>query len=583
MLKRIRVGGRLAASVFLANGALVLLGTIGVCAGARAFEIESGNPDVQMRWDNTVKYSSAWRVKDPSTTLTANPNFNDGDANFKKGLISNRVDLLSEFDVSYKNVGLRLSGAAWYDAQYNRNNDHPNDGTANQASVPYNQFTSEARKIHGNGGELLDAFVFGKFDLGEHAATVRAGKHSLVWGESLFFGANGIAGGMMPVDVVKLLSVPNTQFKEAIRPVQMLSGQVQLTSDVTLGGYYQLRWKANRVPVAGSYFSPTDTGPDGAERLLLGLPNPPFLQGNAIPHVDDQSAKNSGQGGLQLRIRDGSTDYGLYLIRFHSKSPQQVVNIGLQPVIGIFPGPGCVVPGSVLTGPTSCAMPGIPASYRFVYQEGITAFGGSFSHTFGDMNLAGEVSFRRNQDLASSTPVDTSILGGVPTNNSSNPAYPLGDTAHINLSTFWSLPPSGLFNEAIFLGEVVWNRVLDITKNRAAIDPNATRDATALRFIFEPMYRQVVSGLDLSVPIGLGYGTRGSRSMALGPLAIPADGGGDVSIGVNGTYLDSWRFSLAYTHYFGPEKTFANALNNYTYGQTMKDRDFVAFSLRRTF
>lgn len=46
-----------------------------------------------------------------------------------------------------------------------------------------------------------------------------------------------------PVDVVKLLSVPNTQFKEAIRPVQMLSGQVQLTSDVTLGGYYQLRWQ----------------------------------------------------------------------------------------------------------------------------------------------------------------------------------------------------------------------------------------------------------------------------------------------------------------------------------------------------
>ena len=50
-------------------------------------------------------------------------------------------------------------------------------------------------------------------------ATVRAGKHSVLWGESLFFGTNAIAGGQQPFDVVKLLSVPSTQFKEAIRPV----------------------------------------------------------------------------------------------------------------------------------------------------------------------------------------------------------------------------------------------------------------------------------------------------------------------------------------------------------------------------
>lgn len=42
MVKRIRVGGRPMASVFFfVNGALVLFGTIGACASARAFEIDS--------------------------------------------------------------------------------------------------------------------------------------------------------------------------------------------------------------------------------------------------------------------------------------------------------------------------------------------------------------------------------------------------------------------------------------------------------------------------------------------------------------------------------------------------------------
>jgi hypothetical protein len=71
--------------------------------------------------------------------------------------------------------------------------------------------------------------------------------------------------------------------------------------------------------------------------------------------------------------------------------------------------------------------------------------------------------------------------------------------------------------------------------------------------------------------------------MALGPAGVPASGGGDWSIGLNGSYLDAWRFSLAYTHYFGREGNFLDANNHFTYLQAMKDRSFVAFSARRTF
>jgi len=548
-----------------------------------AAEIATGNPDLTMRWDNTLKYSAAWRMHNPSSILTANRNLNDGDANFKRGMISNRLDLFSEFDLTYKQMGMRLSAAAWYDDIYNKRNDHPNDGTANQLSVPYNAFTDKTRSIHGRKAELLDAFVFSKFDLDDKPTTVRVGRHAQIWGESLFFGNNAIAGGMMPVDAVKLSSVPNTLFKEAIRPVQMLSGQVQLRPNVSVAAYYQLRWEASRLPAVGSYFSQSDTSPAGAEQILLALPTVarggPYLQDN-VPRVEDESARNSGQGGIRLSFRHGETDYGLYAIRFHGKSPQVVTYLGLRPVTGDFPGAGCVVPGSVQTGTASCGLRG-PVSYRLVYHEGITAYGASASHTFDDVSLAAEASIRHNQNLASTGVVDTSALGGSATGNGSNPAYATGRTAHVNVAVLWSVPPTALFREANFSGEIIWNRVLKVEKNAAVVTPRATRDAFALREVFEPVFRQVVPGLDLSVPIGLGYAPKGSRSMALGPV-IP-EGGGDLSIGLSGTYLATWGLSLSCTHYYGREQPVADTSGHLTYGQALKDRDFLAFSIRRTF
>lgn len=569
---------------------LAAIALSGASLNAVAFQVDTGNSDVKVTWDNTVKYSSAWRLQNSDARLTRNPNLDDGDRNFKKGLISNRLDLLSELDIAYKNVGARVSGAAWYDSEYLRANDNPGfPGGAfpNQLSVGSNQFTQATRDIHGKDAELLDAFVYGRFDLGEQRATMRLGQHALQWGESVFFGGNAIAGGMAPVDVVKLLSVPNTQFKEAIRPVPQMSGQIQLTPDVSFGAYYQFRWEPNRLPAVGSYFSSVDTGPDGGEQLLLAGPGSPFAA-NAL-RVGDQRASNSGQGGIQMRFRIEETDFGLYLIRFHDKNFQQVTNNGLAPTV--VPAAACggaFGPAGVAMGST-CFLAGGPVSYRLAYHEGITAFGGSISHTYGNANFAAEASIRHNQDLASSAAFDASALGGPVTNNNSNPGYATGDTAHINASVLWTLQPTSLFSEASLMAEVAWNRVLHVAHNPvnaigvAALDPRATRDALAFRGVFTPTYRQVLPGLDIEVPIGLGFSPKGSRSMAVGPGSFPADGGGDFSIGVNGIYLDGWRVGLNYTHFFGPEDTFLTSANSFSYKQSLRDRDFIAFSVRTTF
>jgi hypothetical protein len=532
---------------------------------AQAGEIDVGNPDVALRWDNTVKLSAAARLKRADPVLLTNPNNDDGDRNFDKGLISNRLDWLTEADVIWrKQWGARLSAAAWYDSAYNTANDNPGfSGGAfpNQVSVPANEFTDATRKVHGRKAEVLDAFVFGRFEIGDMNASVRAGRHSLLWGESLFFGANGIAGGQMPVDAVKLVSVPGTQFKEAIRPVPMVSAQLQVNDRISLGAYVQTSWAANRVPAVGSYFSSADLAIEGAERILTG-------PASAAPREADQRPRNSGQGGLQLRLRGEETDFGFHAIRFHNKTAQ-------------------LVPRIVLLTPPAVPVPtAVPGAYYLGYHQGITALGASASRTFGDFNVAVEASLRHNQDLASTQGADTSSFTPAPaTNNTDNPGYAVGRTAHVNLSTLATLPRTLLWREATLVAEVAWNRVLKVTKNAAALDPNGTRDGAALRLVLEPMYRGVLPGIDLGVPIGLGWAPKGSRPLAMtNPNMWVADGGGDFTIGMNGSWRDSLRFSLGFTHFFGEVATFNDAATNaFTWKQALRDRDFVAASLRYSF
>ncbi|HEX8602383.1 MAG TPA: DUF1302 domain-containing protein [Pseudoduganella sp.] len=541
-----------------------------LCAGSvHAGEIATSVADLTVRWDNTIKYSAAYRLKHPSAVQVTpgenTINTDDGDRNFGKGPVSNRADLLSELDVAYRNFGVRVSGAAWYDGVYNRATDNPFQPTYNAASVPASEFTEATRKLHGRKAELLDAFVFAKGTVGEMPFTVRAGRHALVYGETLFFGMNGIAGAQQPIDVVKGLSVPGTQFKELLRPVGQVSGQLQAGASISLGAYYQYRWEKSLLPAAGSYFSSVDFLDEGGERLYTGVDA--IGRPVALARARDRQAKDSGQGGVQLKWSPEGLgiDFGFYAARYHDKTPQVVLAPGLH-------------------------------TYSLYYHEGIRTYGASATTTLGEFNFAAEASVRHNAPLSNAGTAD--LFGLVPaafggpaaaSDNSGNTAYPVGRTAHLNVSMLASLGPSFIAREASLVGEIAWNRVTSITKNASMIDPNARREGTAVRVIYEPSYRQVGSGLDLSVPIGLGYAPAG-RSLALGN-SFGVQRGGDVSAGLNAVYESAWFVSLNYTHYFGREDTptiVTHAVQTlpqtgYTYGQAMKDRDFISLSVRRTF
>lgn len=527
---------------------LVLLG-LGSAANVQAMELETGNADLKARFDNTVTYSAAHRTKSPSPGLTYDVNLDDGDRNFR-GMISNRVDLLSEFDISYKNFGARVSGAAWYDDVYNRRTKNDSLATVNTYSTAPYDFPRETAKLHGRKAEILDAYVFGRFEFGDSPTTLRLGKHTLLYGESLFFGSNGIAGAQAPVDVIKALSAPGSQVKEILRPVNQVSVQSQLNSELSLGAYYQLEWTPNRLPGAGSYFAPLDMGGPGAERFLVGPGAAFFRQG-------DLKAKDSGQFGGQFRYRPsgGDVEYGLYALRFHAKTP----------ALYLYPGEG-MNPATGQVGAT-----------REVYAENIKLFGVSASTTIMDIGVAGEVSVRRNNPLTSTGQM--AQLGA--TNNSSNPGYAVGNTAHAQVSALYALPRSAIWDAASVAAEVAWARVTSVTKNASALEPLGARDGWAFRVALEPTYYQVLPGLDISVPLGLGYTPKG-RSWASN---FGAHRAGDFTFGIKGDYLKSWRFGLSYTHYFGPEGTIYDGSANYTatYKQWMKDRNFLSFNVQHTF
>ncbi|WP_258195091.1 DUF1302 domain-containing protein [Pseudomonas japonica] len=531
---------------------------------AQAMEIDTGESDIKLRWDNTFKYSNAWRTKSPSNKLTSGQtalNQDDGDRAFGKGLISNRLDILSELDLAYRQVGARVSAAGWYDTVYQGDNDNNDASRANARSVGYDEFTDDTRHLHGGDAEVLDAFVYWNGQLSDKAVSVRAGRHGLIWGESLFFGANGIAGGMAPVDIVKAQSVPNTQFKEITRPVNQLSGTFQLTDDISLGAFYQLEWEENRLPGAGSYFSSSDTIGEGNERLIVGAPFPSALGGSADSpaaffHGKDKDARDTGQGGLQLRFAGESVDYGLYAIQYHDKSPKLYLR-------------------SSATGPNFAT--GQVGDYYWVYPEDIRALGASFATTVDEYSFAGEASLRWNMPLVSN---GQTVIAGSGADNSDHPLYAVGRTAHINLNVLASLGPSFIAEESSLAAEVAWNHLLSVTKNRSALDPGATDDGLGLRFVYTPTYRQLFPGIDVSVPMGASYFPLGKSSVV---SSFGTDNGGDMNIGVTATYMDRVTFGLTYTHYYGPEDTNLNATSQFNYLQSLKDRDYLAFSVKTTY
>lgn len=512
---------------------------------AHAFEIESGDPDLKMRWDNTFKYSNIYRLNNPDAkqqTSYAGTPAGDGNANFKRGIASSRVDWLSEFDVTRNNYGGRVSMAAWYDDAYGRSNDNTT-GITHNTSVGANQFNSATVKAVGHDHQLMDAFVFAKGDLGDMPGRITFGRHAVVYGETLLSGSNGIANAQGPVDIVKAATVPGAQVKEFILPTNQVSGNLQLSDKLSFGGYYQFKWEKSRFFAAGSFLSPNDFMGDGAQ-ALLSTPG-----GGLFSRSVDKRPGNGGQWGAQLRYKPDSVDVelGLYAANYHDKVASAAY---LDPVAG---------------------------AYALAYQKDIKTYGVSASTVLGGDNVSIEASIRENQPITGGTAIVQAVPGRIGSVDAlNNQAYAVGKTLHMTLVDLHLFQPNALLRDGGSIAtQFDWHTVSSITKNPNAIDQTTTKSAARITVAFTADYFQVADGLDMSIPIVWSHDFGRSRA-----FVGWVEGGGSLDIGVNFNYLNTWKAGLNYHQFIGSHGT---SIGSGAFNQTQWDRDYLSFNLSRSF
>src|SRR5450432_4182019 len=191
------VAGPLQLDLRRAIGVGLTIAALGFAVRAAAFDFQDGK--LSGSFDTTIGYGEAWRMTNPNPALIGtadggtgrSPNIDDGDLNYKQGQpFSQALKITSELALKYENYGLFARGTGLYDY------DVVDRDTARTT------LSSEAQRIAGEYVKLLDAFVYGKWQLGDHPFELRAGKQIVNWGESTF-----IQGGLTavnPVDVSAL-------------------------------------------------------------------------------------------------------------------------------------------------------------------------------------------------------------------------------------------------------------------------------------------------------------------------------------------------------------------------------------------
>jgi hypothetical protein len=489
---------------------------------------------LDIRWDNTLRYSAALRLEAPNAVLLGYANGDDGDRNFAPGLVSDRFDLLSEFDIAAGDFGVHASAAAWYDTVYQASTDNTSTATSNAASPVAHQFTSAVRSLEGQHAELDDAFAYGNFTLAEIPVSVRAGRQTLLGGESRFFDANSIAAAMAPADYLKTMTDQSGYSGNMFLPVNQLNLTLQPLPWLSVSLYDQLEWRASRQQGDGSFLNYLDYVGAGAGRLFL-TPDQYLVR-------DPDHETVGGQYGIALHSTIADVDLGLYALRFRAKDPSL----------------------EILSNPLLAGQAGAVGSYRLTYPSGINLYGVSFSTELGDNTLSGEFSARQNMPLVSYDPRLQhlpALTGG------GYGGYAKGDTLHTQISLVTALAETPFWDRADAAAEIATDHVLGFTSITPG-EPFYSSFAMKARARFEPHYFQVLPNLDMIGIAELGYNLAGHSFTSYAQNS----GSGDFRFGVSGIYLSAWKASVTYTGFLGAPSR-----------QPLADRDFAMFSLERTF
>ena len=531
---------------------------------AEAMEVDTGNPDLAVRFDNTVRANLAWRVESRDPKIGNAVFADEGDYSFDKGdAVAKRIDWLSELDVVYKKrYGFRVSGTGWFDAAYgDQSKTNPNLPFTNIPSYTNQQYSSTTSRFYqGPSAELLDAFVFAGFDAGSVPVQVKLGQHTLYWGESLLLGGHlhSVSYSQNALDLQKGFATPGVEAKELFRPLNQISAQAQVTDTVSVAAQYLLDWEAARYPEGGTYLGPVDFVFNGPDRQFLAPSLGFAMRGPA------SEPKHRGDFGLSARWSPEWLDgtMGLYYRNFSDKLPQVLL--------------------------TNRA-PANASQYNLVYADNIQMVGASIAKNILGVSTSAEISYRHN------TPLFSQVFGfapGLPERGDTKGAR--GDTLHGLVNAIGTVAKTPVFDSASWIAELSWAHYTKVSSGANLFnavgyapcvgkdkwDGCVTRDYAGLGVGFTPNWYQVFPGIDLSAPLTYAVGLKGNAPTVFGGN----QGLGNYSLGVSADVLQKYRFDLKYIDFVGHYKdngtavTSTNGLNTY-----LRDRGFVSLTFKTTF
>lgn len=408
---------------------------------APAFGVTFNIGEIEGQFDSSLSVGASWATEKADKDLIGVNNggrglsqtSDDGHLNFKRGETFSKIFKgIHDLELKYGDTGVFVRGKYWYDFELK------------DESRPFKDISDSNRKegAQSSGAEILDAFIYHNYAIGNQPGSVRLGKQVVSWGESTFI-QNGI-NAINPVDVAAFRR-PGAEIKEGLIPVNMFYVAQSLTENLSMEAFYQLEWDQTVVDNCGTFFSQADVVADGCDQNLAVLTNDPasialinsllggagvtpspWDEGLLVERGPDRDARDSGQFGVAFRylFEPLDTEFGAYFINYHSRLPIFSGRGADQAIVDqintIATGAAGIVGASTAARLAAAAMAG-NSSYFIEYPEDIRLYGLSFSTTLPTGTAwSGELSYRPNAPVQLNTTdilyagLDPISIGGVP-------------------------------------------------------------------------------------------------------------------------------------------------------------------------
>ncbi|VVO36938.1 DUF1302 domain-containing protein [Pseudomonas fluorescens] len=371
-----------------------------------AFGVSFNIGEIEGQFDSSLSVGASWSTTSPNKNLIGVNNgghglsqtSDDGHLNFKKGETFSKIFKgIHDLELKYGDTGVFVRGKYWYD--FELKDEHR----------LFKDISDENRKegAKSSGGQILDAFVYHNYSIGDEPGSVRLGKQVVSWGESTFIG--GGINSINPIDV-SAFRRPGAEVKEGLIPVNMFYVSQSLTENLSAEAFYQLEWDQTVVDNCGTFFSQPDIIADGCDNNLRVLNKRSTIPAAALPALaangvdinnegvlvrrgPDRDARDSGQWGVSFKYNYEplDTEFGAYFMNYHSRAP-------------IFSATGAPASAyaraAALPAPLRSLAPLIVAGsseYFVEYPEDIRLYGLSFSTTLPTGTAwQGEISYRPN-------------------------------------------------------------------------------------------------------------------------------------------------------------------------------------------